>query len=346
MESASHIPTAVTFDTSADDSDSLTYDVIEYWIPRDGSDYAKDIREKFPMLLWGKAFDVSGASLQKEKCLQAARDYYGVGDPSNILSKSSATKWFDALHGDEMNGIREINLDEYPGVTFRAYSGRIEAVTDKEVIPLYTDMPIWSVYFCDLTGDGLPELCSSLSFGSGMIDNRVMIYDYANGVSYSMEDRGVTDYILRQNESDGQLYVDKKAYMGGGLLSTGRLVFEDDCLQVLWPEKPNDSIWEITDPTDDPNFTYDMAVEKIFEDKNNEYFIGGLYSQHIIVYYTDGTQENIVTALDASRATIADLDKFGIRYWAEPKADTMNIREDVCELYLEVLEDLWNVDPG
>ena len=70
MESASHIPTAVTFDTSADDSDSSTYDVIEYWIPRDGSYYAKDIREKFPMLLWGKAFDVSGASLQKEKCLQ------------------------------------------------------------------------------------------------------------------------------------------------------------------------------------------------------------------------------------------------------------------------------------
>jgi len=26
---------------------------------------------------------------------------------------------------------------------------------------------IWSVYFCDLTGDAKPELCSTVSFGSG-----------------------------------------------------------------------------------------------------------------------------------------------------------------------------------
>ena len=75
-ESASHIPTAVTFDTSAADDGSSTYDVIEYWIPGDGSDYAKDIRDKFPLALQAKAFDTSGAARQKEKCLQAARDYY------------------------------------------------------------------------------------------------------------------------------------------------------------------------------------------------------------------------------------------------------------------------------
>ena len=46
------------------------------------------------------------------------------------------------------------------------------AVTGNEITSLYTGMPIWNVYFCDLTGDGLPELCSSISGGSGMIDNR------------------------------------------------------------------------------------------------------------------------------------------------------------------------------
>ena len=29
-----------------------------------------------------------------------------------------------------------------------------------------------------------------------------------------------------------------------------------------------------------------------------------------------------------------------------PDATAITIREDVCELYLEVLEDLWNIDPG
>lgn len=77
MESASHIPTVVTFDTSADGSDSSSYDVVEYWIPGDGSDYAKDIRSKFPVILWAKAFDTSGAARQEEKCLQAAKEYFG-----------------------------------------------------------------------------------------------------------------------------------------------------------------------------------------------------------------------------------------------------------------------------
>ena len=76
----------------------------------------------------------------------------------------------------------------------------MEAVTDKEVVPLYEGMPIWSVYFCDLTGDGIPELCSTLSFGSGMIDNRIIIYDYAGGASYELSDRGNFDYILNMRE--------------------------------------------------------------------------------------------------------------------------------------------------
>ncbi|MDI9498390.1 MAG: hypothetical protein QM270_07900 [Bacillota bacterium] len=52
------------------------------------------------------------------------------------------------------DGECEINLDEYPGVTFHRDYGKFEAVTDKETITLYTGMPIWGVYFCDLNGDG------------------------------------------------------------------------------------------------------------------------------------------------------------------------------------------------
>ncbi len=123
-------------------------------------------------------------------------------------------------------------IPEFPNVTFRWYPEKIEAVTEKEIKPLYTGMPIWSAYFCDLTGDGLPELCSSLSFGSGLIDNRITIYDYANEASYSLEDRGTFDYTLRLNDSDGQLYVDKKNFNSNELVSSGRLVFADGCIQI------------------------------------------------------------------------------------------------------------------
>lgn len=158
------------------------------------------------------------------------------GDVADAEPALSVTKWFDYLEAyDEMqwNGRLEINIPEFPNVTFRWYPEKIEAVTEKEIKPLYTGMPIWSAYFCDLTGDGLPELCSSLSFGSGLIDNRITIYDYANEASYSLEDRGTFDYTLRLNDSDGQLYVDKKNFNSNELVSSGRLVFEDDCIQIV-----------------------------------------------------------------------------------------------------------------
>lgn len=43
-EGGSYIPMAITFDVSADGE----YTVKDYWIPRDGAYYAKDIKEKFP----------------------------------------------------------------------------------------------------------------------------------------------------------------------------------------------------------------------------------------------------------------------------------------------------------
>lgn len=157
------------------------------------------------------------------------------GDVASAESVPSVTKWFDYLADpDEMkwDGSLEINLPEFPDVTFRWSYGKMEAVAGNEITPLYTGMPIWNTYFCDLTGDGFHELCSTLSIGSGMIDNRVIIYDYANGVSYSLQDRGVFDCTLRQSEYDGQLYIDKRVYPDGELVSSGRLVFENDCIQI------------------------------------------------------------------------------------------------------------------
>lgn len=75
LEQGSSIPCAITFDTEAE-GDVSSYDVIEYWQPRDGSLYAKDIREKFPMALWKRAFDGSGAKEREENCRKAAEEYY------------------------------------------------------------------------------------------------------------------------------------------------------------------------------------------------------------------------------------------------------------------------------
>lgn len=153
---------------------------------------------------------------------------------SNELSDSDhVIKWFDCLNEDEMvwDDVKEYNLEEFPGVTFRWRPEQMEAVTDKEVIPLYEGMPIWSAYFCDLTGDGIPELCSTLSSGSGMIDNRIIIYDYAGGASYELSDRGNFDYILNMREDS--LVVEKRVYMQDEMVESGELVFRNDTIQII-----------------------------------------------------------------------------------------------------------------
>ena len=148
---------------------------------------------------------------------------------------NSVIEWFDYLETpDEMkwDGSLEISLTEFPDVTFRWTYGEMLAVKGSKSTSLYTGMPIWNAYFCDLTGDGLPELCSSISWGSGMIDNRVIIYDYANGVSYELSDRGCFDFTLRFHEADGYLYVDKRKYNTDELVETGRLVFKNNTIQI------------------------------------------------------------------------------------------------------------------
>ena len=78
IETGSHIPSAITFDTSGKFDEASTYGVVEYWEPRDGSYYVDDIKAKFPRSIIRRALDISGSKASSEKCLQAAREYYGV----------------------------------------------------------------------------------------------------------------------------------------------------------------------------------------------------------------------------------------------------------------------------
>jgi len=89
-------------------------------------------------------------------------------------------------------------------------------------------------------------------------------------------------------------------------------------------QQPLNPIVNIVDRTKTEGQPYDMAEEKFFEDGNNEYYFSGIYSHYVIVHYEDGSQEDIVIALNAGRATIADLDKFEVDYIVRA-LDTENV---------------------
>ena len=152
---------------------------------------------------------------------------------------NSVIKWFDYTENPSaMDDESTINLPIYPDVTFSYNQAQIIAskpfdtseLTDHTI--LITGMPIWNAYFADLTGDDYPEICATYTFGSGIIDSRIIIYDYAKGVSYELYDRGYFDFTLRLNEADGYLYVDKTKYNTDELVETGRLVFKNNCIQI------------------------------------------------------------------------------------------------------------------
>lgn len=167
---------------------------------------------------------------------------FGKGNsplPNGYFSDTTVTKWFDYLDNPSgMDAELTTELPEYPGITFRYTNNQITASKPffyselNSQTALISGMPIWNAYFCDLTGDGLPELCATYVTGSGFISSHVIIYDYANGVSYTYGARGYYDYVLQLNDSNDQLYVTQRIDSDGNLICLKKLVFEDNCIQL------------------------------------------------------------------------------------------------------------------
>ena len=78
-------------------------------------------------------------------------------------------------------------------------------------------------------------------------------------------------------------------------------------------------IIEIRDRAKEEQLVCAEAEELFYEDEANRYYFNVIKSHYIMVVYNDGNSEDIVTALNAGRATIADLNEFGIEYHIEPK---------------------------
>ena len=206
------------------------------------------------------------------------------------------------------------------------------AVSGKNVIPVVVfsvGTPITdikdSVYWLDIApgpDDSVPftVYCDGYEqYGPyGIFDAKTM-----ESLEYFMPSGLSPQTYLFQNAEDGHNYI------------VTLLVNETDLLCFGARIGNASVISKIVDPTKDPNFSYDTAVEKFYEDNNNEYFFGGIYSKHVIVQYADGSEEDIVTALYSGRASISDLDRFDIRYWTEPKKSSLDdaISKAILEHY-------------
>ena len=129
--------------------------------------------------------------------------------------------WFDSItctggtgyENDvvEMANGTEVSIPDFPDLTFITNTKGIYIQSkDSITLAIGDGMPIMNAFFCDINGDGKPELCTSSCFGSGFVDQRIKVYDIANSKLYELSDRGNFDYCLV--EKDGWLIVWQRAF--------------------------------------------------------------------------------------------------------------------------------------
>ena len=105
----------------------------------------------------------------------------------------------------------EFDMEEFEGITFGWQNGELYSRTNnseekKTMVGgpgCYVNLD--STYLCDLNGDGKREICTRISFGSGIVHDFLWIRDHANDKFYVLSKRGETDYTLEKK--DGELYL-------------------------------------------------------------------------------------------------------------------------------------------
>lgn len=228
--------------------------------------------------------------------------------PSAAFASSSAevAEWFDYTDGMPVYSSRKpgelssITVPALPDVTFSGSVGEIEAVENGATRILFTGMPIHNVYFADVTNDGKPELCATVSFGSGIVDEHIIVYDYANKQSYVLWDRGTFDYHLYM--VDGALHVGKTPYMGDKQVDSGTFMMHDGVLSCRW--QSDGSYISLYPELHESELIGEWLVE---EEKDNDGNV--LYSNDITLWKEYNFRENGTVVYNETIPISSDYEK-------------------------------------
>ena len=131
--------------------------------------------------------------------------------------------------GKEKYKITGADLDPEAVKAFREYICEHTVAMGRFILDEY--------YYCDVTGDGKPDLIQSVTHGSGIVSTDLFVYDIENKQGYQLQDRGDYDYWVDSIE-DGTVYI-KKAYFGRRNMfagAVGKLEFADGKLKYNGPE--------------------------------------------------------------------------------------------------------------
>ncbi|MCL1822701.1 MAG: hypothetical protein FWG44_00705 [Oscillospiraceae bacterium] len=131
-------------------------------------------------------------------------------DRDRRINDYYAEEWV-ALDKVDWNDIIELQLPEFDNIIFKWTSANVTAIDPNGVeTVLFYGMPIQNIFIADITGNGYPDFCATVWMGSGVVDSRIIVYDYAEKKEYDLSDRMQYDYALELK--NGKLIVTKYTY--------------------------------------------------------------------------------------------------------------------------------------
>ncbi len=168
----------------------------------------------------------------------------------------------------------EFEMEEFEGTSFSWQGGKLSIREEKNSelnITGHGGTGVYilpSIYLCDLNGDGKREICTSASFGSGIVSGLVWVWDYANDRVYYLSERGEYDYSLEKK--DGELYCIKREFEysnNGDVVAEQVLTF--DMLTEVGTE-PEQTVVDVNTEPPEGVVQTSEKIYKVFDLKDEE----------------------------------------------------------------------------
>lgn len=198
-----------------------------------------------------KTYSAGGFDLTKEGKYRLRCDFNsgsgtlcGTWVEFTVSPSTAGTRIWDSHHpddGGERNPYFSVDKSPLGNVTIEYRADDNKIFVDGEYLLGGIGYGCESFYLSDLTGDGCPELCFCMNFGSGIVDKRIEIIDYTTKKSiFILSDRGCHDYYLFLR--NGVLCVKETEYMKRDAVRTGVLVCNGSEITVSWDSEVNTTI--------------------------------------------------------------------------------------------------------
>ena len=187
----------------------------------------------------GEAFE-SGL-LTAEELQEVYDTYTHTGDPDSDLP--TGIRVWDWYHPDDSERYPyfSVSLPEFNNVTIERDPKDGNIYVDGVHLLGGVGYGCSSFYLSDLTGDGYPELCFVMNFGSGIVDHRIEIIDYTTKETvFTAIGRMYRDYYLFLR--NGVLCVKETEYAKQEPIRTGVLKHNGSEITIIWDSEVNATV--------------------------------------------------------------------------------------------------------